>query len=184
MKLTVWEIPEEGLEVTMEKDSGWMKSYHEEWPSIYTFHSGIKGKLKLTRLGNKVKVEGSFETELELECSKCMDKFLLPLRKNFISEFYPLEDFVWRSSEPVELRKHEMEMEFYTKGIIDIEEILSTNIILNIPMYPVCSETCKGICPNCGRNLNREKCTCSGGERIRDERWSPLAGLKDKLLKR
>jgi len=179
MKISIWEIPEEGLEVSLEKEKGWMEIYHSEWPSIYRFTSHIKGSFKVKRLGTKVIVEGFIKTELELECSRCLIPFSYPLSINFVSELYPLEDFVFRSSEPVELRKNEMEMEFYSKGTLDIEEVMSTNIILNIPTYPLCKESCKGICPYCGKNLNFEKCACKKEKTIKDERWRALESLKN-----
>jgi len=184
MKLSVWEIPEEGLEVTLEKEKGWMESFHTEWPSIYKFISPVKGSFKIKRWGTKVTVEGSIQTELELECSRCLVTFSYPLSINFVSELYPLEEVILRSSEPVELRKNEMEMEFYRKGILDIEEVVSTNIILNIPTYPLCKENCKGICPECGKNLNYEKCTCKKEKVIKDERWRALESLKNILQKK
>jgi uncharacterized protein len=184
MKLSVWEIPEEGLEFSLEKEKEWMETYHSGWPSIYRFASQIKGSFKVKRFGTKVVVEGSIKTELELECSRCLSTFCYPLTINFVSELYPLEDFIFRSSEPVELRKNEMEMEFYSKGILDIEEVMSTNIILNIPTYPLCKENCKGICPDCGKNLNYEECTCKKEKTIKDERWRALESLKNIFQKK
>jgi len=42
-------------------------------------------------------------------------------------------------------------------------------------MKPLCSEGCKGLCPRCGRNLNRGKCGCGAGGV--DPRWSGLKKL-------
>ncbi len=184
MKISIWEIPEEGLEVSLEKGKEWMESYHSQWPSIYRFTSPIKGTMKIRRFGTKIMVEGTIKTELELECSRCSSIFLYPLSINFVSELYPLEEFIFRSSEPLELRKNEMEMEFYQKGTLDLEEVMSANIILNIPTYPLCREDCKGICPTCGKNKNYESCTCEKEKVIKDERWQTLESLKKYISKK
>lgn len=42
----------------------------------------------------------------------------------------------------------------------DLDELVSTNLILNIPMKHLCSESCKGLCPVCGKNLNKGSCNC------------------------
>jgi uncharacterized protein len=52
------------------------------------------------------------------------------------------------------------------------------NLVVNIPMRILCSETCKGLCPVCGANLNEETCSC---EPQADPRWEGLRGLKRKL---
>lgn len=184
MKLSIWEIPEDGVEVSLEKGKEWMEAYHIGWPSIYHFVSGIKGSFKAKRFGTKVKVEGIIKTELELECSRCLRSFSYPLSITFVSELYPLEDLISRSSEPIELRKNEMEMEFYSKGTLDLEELMSAHIILNIPTYPLCDENCKGICPNCGKNLNYEKCACKKETHVRDKRWLTLEDLKKYISKK
>jgi uncharacterized protein len=56
---------------------------------------------------------------------------------------------------------------------LDLDELVSSNIILNLPMKHLCSESCKGLCPICGKNLNEGDCGCDkGGD-------SPFSVLKD-----
>ena len=46
---------------------------------------------------------------------------------------------------------------------LDVDELVITNIILNLPMKHLCSEGCKGLCPKCGKNLNEGDCDCDKG---------------------
>lgn len=56
---------------------------------------------------------------------------------------------------------------------LDLDTLVSSNIILNLPMKHLCSESCKGLCPVCGKNLNEGSCGCKGGSD------SPFSVLKD-----
>ena len=73
----------------------------------------------------------------------------------------------------------EAEMGFYEVPGLLLEDILREQLLLQLPMQHICSETCKGICPVCGLNRNEAACTCaalqSNGS---DERWKALVDLK------
>ncbi|MEK7085982.1 MAG: DUF177 domain-containing protein, partial [Patescibacteria group bacterium] len=62
---------------------------------------------------------------------------------------------------------------------IDLGEFLRQEIILHFPLIPVCSKSCKGLCPTCGKDKNKEDCDCPKRE---TEGYKPLAVLK-KLIK-
>jgi uncharacterized protein len=62
---------------------------------------------------------------------------------------------------------------------IDIKSDVREFALLSIPMKKLCKEDCKGLCYKCGKDLNKEQCTCSAEEI--DPRWKPLMNLKDKL---
>ena len=70
----------------------------------------------------------------------------------------------------------DMDVEYYEEETIDLDPIILEQIVLQIPMRVVCRETCRGLCPQCGTNLNISSCTCSG--RMIDERLSVLKNLK------
>ncbi len=60
---------------------------------------------------------------------------------------------------------------------IDLVPAIREELILAIPAYVVCREDCRGLCPQCGRDLNTGPCGCTPPT----ESWRPLAALKDKL---
>ncbi|MHB1987154.1 MAG: YceD family protein [Acidimicrobiales bacterium] len=66
--------------------------------------------------------------------------------------------------------------EMYRLGAdeLDIEPIVRDACILDLPLAPLCSESCGGLCPSCGANRNKEMCSCAEPS---DERWSGLASL-------
>jgi uncharacterized protein len=58
---------------------------------------------------------------------------------------------------------------------VDVTEDLREAIILNLPRFPLCDETCKGLCPQCGKDLNEGHCGCSGGKK--GGAWDALNSL-------
>jgi uncharacterized protein len=65
-------------------------------------------------------------------------------------------------------------VDYYTGEVVNLENILREQVLLTLPLKPLCSETCQGICPRCGADLNRETCQCS-----EEESDSPFAILKN-----
>lgn len=59
-------------------------------------------------------------------------------------------------------------------GILDLDELATSDIILELPIKNICSEGCKGLCPQCGANLNEKSCDCKAPS---DPRWSVLDQL-------
>src|SRR5687767_11354311 len=61
---------------------------------------------------------------------------------------------------------------------VDVTRAVREELMLAAPRYAVCREDCKGICPQCGKDLNAGACGCAP---VTDARWQPLKALKDKL---
>jgi uncharacterized protein len=61
---------------------------------------------------------------------------------------------------------------------IDVTPAIREELVLAAPRYVECREGCKGLCPQCGKDLNASPCDCVPAT---DARWQPLKALKDKL---
>ena len=79
-----------------------------------------------------------------------------------------------------ELGRDDLETDVYDHDQIDLNALLETETTLGLPMKPLCSEGCRGLCPTCGANRNAAPCACAPAA---DPRWSPLKGLADRLSK-
>ena len=64
-------------------------------------------------------------------------------------------------------------------GIADLVAIAREQVYLSLPLKPVCSATCRGLCPTCGANRNRIECGCS--TEVRDPRLAPLLDIRKRL---
>ena len=59
--------------------------------------------------------------------------------------------------------------------VLDMQDVIRQYVLTEVPIKPLCSEVCPGLCPECGTNLNREKCKCESTPM--DPRWGALANL-------
>ncbi len=79
----------------------------------------------------------------------------------------------------IELTQDDMGLLSLTSAEFDVEPLLIEQLQLNIPMRPLCRPDCRGLCPQCGTDLNQAACEC--GRREVDPRWAGLAALKNRL---
>ncbi len=75
--------------------------------------------------------------------------------------------------EEIALATEDLEVGFYQEDGLFLADVVAEQIHLSLPMKVVCREECRGLCPGCGANLNRERCRC--GPRAVDPRLAPLA---------
>ena len=128
---------------------------------------------KLEKIQNEILLRGNIKTQLELECGRCLKHFLYPVNENFQTIFQPFSP--GSTEEEIELTKDKLDIEFYKDDVIDLTEIVREQILVSIPIMPLCDKACQGLCPKCGQNLNRNKCFCTI-ETI-DPRWAKLQAL-------
>ncbi|MGB9710111.1 MAG: YceD family protein [Thermodesulfovibrio sp.] len=170
MKIEVFDIPDEGLDIEL-----------EETPKIegIKITKSFKAILRIEKKGAEVFVKGIVSGEVELQCSRCLKEYTMPIKTLVEVTYHPIEEL--SKEELVELKKDEMDVDFYREGIIDTEDIIRDQILLNIPMKPLCSEDCKGLCPICGTDLNEFKCGCVVKEI--DPRMAVLQSLLRRMKK-
>jgi uncharacterized protein len=76
----------------------------------------------------------------------------------------------------VEVLDDDLGVSFYKGDEIDLGQLMREQFYLSLPMKPLCSPDCKGLCPQCGINRNRETCTCD--TKWIDPRFEALKRLK------
>jgi uncharacterized protein len=130
---------------------------------------------------DRFRLVGTVKTELELACSRCLEPFKLPVDRAFDLRYLPAGAGEPESDEDeeTEVEEDDVSITFYRDEQIDLNELLREQFYLTLPMKPLCSDNCKGICPQCGTNRNTAPCDCN-------PQWEDprLAGLKTLLEKR
>jgi uncharacterized protein len=122
----------------------------------------------------KFRLVGTVRTELELVCSRCLEPFRLPVDAAFDMRYLPASE---AATEPErEVEEEDLETSYYRDDQIDLNELLREQFYLALPMKPLCGEGCKGLCPQCGTNLNAATCTCT--PEWEDPRLAALKGLR------
>jgi len=122
------------------------------------------------------RVTGRVQTHLQLVCGRCLDPFGVPVDSAFELRYVPAADNTGEGEREVE--EDDLTTAFYKDDQIDLGELMHEQFVLALPMKPLCSETCKGLCATCGTNLNKGTCTCN--PTWTDPRLAALQGLLDR----
>lgn len=99
-------------------------------------------------------------------CARCLEETVLELEVEQ-EEFAPSAKGGWP----------ETELSAFIEGlIVDVSGLAREAVVLAVPSQVLCSPTCKGLCPQCGQNLNKGQCSCHY-EEVSD-RWAKLRELR------
>jgi len=146
----------------------------------YRITAPVDLRMTIYKDKDRFRLVGTVTTELELQCSRCLEPFVLPVDREFDLRYLPHGAAEPESDddEETEVEDDDVAVTFYRDEAIDLNELLREQFYLALPMKPLHAEDCKGICPQCGTNRNVAPCDCS-------PQWEDprLAGLKT-LLKR
>jgi uncharacterized protein len=134
----------------------------------------VKGQVRLMRTNRSILVKGTLDTEVELTCSRCLGRFECPLKVSIEEEYFPTADVNTGAAVPVPDEPGSFTID--ENHILDLTEAVRQYVLLAVPMKPLCKESCAGLCPVCGRNLNQGPCGCPPPEA--DPRWAELRKLK------
>jgi len=119
---------------------------------------------------------GKIRGKVSLPCDRCAEETILPISFDFDEfEEYPQQDL---DEDDVEERRVDNRVIIVEKGVtlLDFGALLWEEFILTLPSKPLCNIVCKGICPECGENLNESICACENEEK--DPRMEALRNLK------
>jgi uncharacterized protein len=119
----------------------------------------------------RYRLVGRLSTTLEQACSRCLEPFRHSVDASFDIRYLPQTDNTGADEREVE--EDDLSDAFYRDEQIDLRQLMEEQFYLALPMKPLCRVDCKGLCPNCGTNLNDATCEC-------EIRWEDprLAGLK------
>jgi uncharacterized protein len=106
--------------------------------------------------GGAFRVSGTTATTLELDCSRCVEPFTLAVSSPFDLQYVPAEQD--SSQGEREIQDDDLTTAYYREGSLDLLELVREQFQLALPMKPLCSDACRGLCLECGGNLNRTDC--------------------------
>ncbi len=132
----------------------------------------VEASLALNRQGDqRVAVQGSLRTGVELDCDRCLAgyDFAVDVAFQLLLEIPSAES--WQVKE-LECGRGDLDTVQLIEPEVDIDQILREQLLLSLPEKQICSPACKGLCLQCGVDLNRKKCGC-----VPEEKESPFAVL-------
>ena len=139
----------------------------------------VKGTL--TRINDNVYLKGGVTTSVVTSCSRCLDELSYPIDSELKAHFAPIDDRLTSLNE-VELHASDIDLEVFEKQQVNLTQSVRDSILLAVPAICLCEEGCKGLCFQCGKNLNHAFCQCSN-ESFTDPRLKILKVLKDQFAK-
>lgn len=144
---------------------------NDEGRGIAELASGITGNVRMIRTDRAILVIAQVHTAVRCVCSRCLDDYSQVVDFEIAEEFFPLVDINTGAS----LACPEDGFTIDPFQTLDLTEPVRQYALLNVPMKPLCSPDCPGLCANCGAQLKVGPCGCSTPKA--DPRWNKLAGL-------
>jgi len=140
----------------------------------YRVAAPVELTLDVQKLGKEAfAVSGRTRTELEVECSRCVEPIRVPVDATFDLRYMPQAANTGEGER--EVGEEDLTTAFYRDGMLDVVDLLREQFMLVLPMKPLCTEACRGLCPQCGTNLNKTQCGCA--PTWEDPRLAPLKSL-------
>jgi len=176
LQINISNIPAEGLNLRFSHSGEW---FHRSMPmgdECGFCVDGIDVQCFVEKVLRDVSIKGRIKAGVELECCRCLEKFDFPIETEFNYVFMPADNL---KKDDLELTYEDLEQSYYEGDVIDLDQIIIEQLVLQIPFKPLCDNSCKGICPVCGINLNIEKC-----DHKTQQISSPFAALKNFKIKK
>lgn len=180
MRLPVDKIPEDGFELLLTGDESFLRDSRDRLmvEDHLIIDPSIQGLVRLERGAGDIRLTGRIRGRIELQCARCL--------ADFGDEVEVELDFLLQKSKENETLDALESAESSEPTIrfvgdeIDLDEIIIQEMLLSVPMKPLCREDCPGLCPRCGAISGSPECSCAE-ERPTDPRWTALERIKEKL---
>lgn len=154
----------------LEADLGTSRAYELDYPAVHLEEelvlSPLTGNFTAIRNSRGIYITGQLHTQIEAECSRCLDTVQLPITLQLDDLFY----YPPHTTPPGEFAVGE-------DSFIDLAPLVRQLSMLETPMQPICKPDCKGLCVECGQNLNEAECDCEVDDI--DPRMAALKALLD-----
>ncbi len=151
--MNIREIPKDGKKISMVKSSEWfMGMVGDAAIDIESARDGINSTIDVHIQDDaSVAIEGSVHADVVLRCVKCLEPFQSPVDREFSVVLEPYERSLSLSRS---ISRAELDAEFYSDNEFDPDVIVFEQIMLSLPLYPLCRPACRGLCSHCGIDLN------------------------------
>jgi uncharacterized protein len=123
----------------------------------YHVPEGLEVALEYYRAGFDLFFEGSLGGTVLGTCARCLEEYRFPLAQRF---HFVLTPRAAADTESARLTPDDLTLSTYDGEEINLTPLMHEQAILALPTRPLCAESCRGLCPRCGANLNASACGC------------------------
>ena len=134
-----------------------------ELQQIGPLHAEGRAEVIVEHRGHKeniddIRVVAKLDATMEVACARCLEPVQYTVNRAFDLLYRPLG--VDRRADEVAITEADTEIGYYEGEGLLLEDVLREQLLLASPVKLVCREDCKGLCPQCGTNLNTATCNC------------------------
>ncbi len=116
-----------------------------------------------------LRVQGETNLDLLMPCDRCLED---------VTVHFPLHfDYSWKKDQTGDETEDAEEIPFVEGGWLDVDRLVTDELVVALPTKVLCREDCKGLCSVCGKNLNYGTCDCD--RKVPDPR---MAAIRDIFL--
>lgn len=142
------------------------------------YRSPIYLRLRFVPSGRMIEVTGHIRATLDLTCGSCLGTFEYELTEDFALTFVP--EVVQTELVPEqELEPDELGMIPYREDRLELLIPVQEQLLMAVPMHPLCTVDCQGLCPQCGVDLNMTPCSCK--KKVFNSKFGVLAQIKGQV---
>jgi len=160
VKLRVDDIKGEASAIAFAEAEGPINLTLEEGP-VHEFRIAgpVTVELSYYRVGTELFFEGGFKAMTVASCARCAEEFVTSSTRKFRYILVP------RALAGIgDGRGDDLEFAVYDGDEVDLTPLVQEQVLLALPTRPLCKEDCRGLCPQCGINLNEHQCECRTGQ--------------------
>ncbi len=182
MEIIIKDIPEEGKEFFFDAASdGWFRdTLNAALPQMIQKEDEGKAAFYLLRTGANVDVRGDVACNYHPACIRCLKVFKnhldCPIHLTLAPLYESERQIKLESKDEVALVKEDLEFSYYEGESFPLSDLIREQVILAVPIQPLCKKNCKGLCQQCGKDLNLGPCGCKAHHE--HHRWDALKGFK------
>jgi uncharacterized protein len=173
--LSVMKIPFSEISATLQRYT--LKSIaFDTVEELFDLVDGVNLDCTLVRKGEeRVLLQGRLATTVILSCDRCLREYQVDLDAPVWMVFELNDTGSWPTGE-IDLQPEDLDVVTLNEPVVDLVEAARQQIYMELPMRHVCHESCKGLCPQCGIDLNHKSCSCAQYDRSNP--FAVLAALK------
>ena len=157
-------IPADGLSIDFLLEHTWLKEISKERSLGFVPSGPLEVRGELTKTGPGILFRGKVKGKLRLQCGRCLEPYLKTLELPVGSEWRLIASPSRSSEKGSAFQIEDLETGLIKEGVLDLSERILEEVILTIPIQPLCRESCLGLCPICGENRNTNPCQCKSKE--------------------
>jgi len=169
----------------LRQSTGAVRHYHLDEPSEIEdpdlrLSGPIRGDVTLLRTQRGILVTAGLTQRATVSCARCLADIEIELPIEIEEEFFPTIDL--KTGLHIDWSDDEDALDaprIDEKHILDLTDVVRQELLVGLPLHPLCRLDCRGICPECGADRNAEGCQCDSAPA--DPRWASLEALRAAL---